>query len=78
MALFIKTDDYRKYGISKYSTLEQVRAVVQKELNIHPLFVRFVNQHEFIRVDFLKPHGRRKRTRPKEAQEDSRRRRRPR
>ncbi len=78
MALFIKTDDYRKYGISKYSTLEQVRAVVQRELNIHPLFVRFVNQHEFIRVDFLKPHRRRKRAQPKEAHDDGRRQRRTR
>ncbi|ROQ93602.1 hypothetical protein [Desulfosoma caldarium] len=67
MALYIKTDDYRKYGISKSSTPEQVRAVVQRELNIHPLFVRFVNRHEFIRVDFLKPRGRRSRGRGKEA-----------
>ncbi len=78
MALFIKTDDYRKYGISKYSTLEQVRAVVQKELNIHPLFVRFVNKHEFIRVDFLKPRARRKRSQAGEGQDQGRRRRRPR
>lgn len=78
MALYIKTDDYRKFGISKYSTLEQVRAVVQKELNIYPLFVRFVNKHEFIRVDFMKPQARRKRSRPKVSQEQGRRGRRPR
>lgn len=78
MALYIKTDDYRKYGISKYSTLEQVRAVVQRELNIRPLFVRFVNKHEFIRVDFLKPQARRKRDRSQPKADEGGRRRRPR
>ncbi len=77
MALYIKTDDYRKYGINKFSTLDQVRAVVQKELNIHPLFVRFVNRHEFIRVDFLKPRARRQRRRSQDARAHGRRRRRP-
>ncbi|MEJ5349101.1 MAG: hypothetical protein WHS46_10505 [Desulfosoma sp.] len=77
MALYIKTDDYRKYGINKFSTLEQVRAVVQKEFNIYPLFVRFVNRHEFIRVDFLKPRGRRQRGRSQDARSHRRRRHRP-
>ncbi len=60
MALYIKTEDYRKYGITKNSDLERIRAVVQKELKITPLFVRFVNRHEFIRVDFLRPRPRRR------------------
>ncbi len=55
MSLYIKTKDYSKHGISKYSDLAVVRAVVQKELNIDRLFVSFVNKHEYIRVDFLKP-----------------------
>ena len=55
MSLYIKTEDYRKHGISKYSDLAVVRALVQKELNIERLFVSFVNKHEYIRVDFLKP-----------------------
>lgn len=55
MSLYIKTDDYRKHGISKYSDPDQIRAVVQKELNIDRVFVSFVNKHEYIRVDFLRP-----------------------
>ncbi|MGQ9796116.1 hypothetical protein [Desulfosoma sp.] len=77
MALYIKTDDYRKYGISKDSTLDQVRAVVQKELNINPLYVRFVNRHEFIRVDFLQPRRRQGRRRSQDAPNQGRRRRHP-
>ncbi|MDY6908663.1 MAG: hypothetical protein SWC40_01720 [Thermodesulfobacteriota bacterium] len=60
MSLYIKTEDYRKYGISKYSDLALVRAAVQKELNIDPVFVRFVNRHEYIRVDFLSPRPRKR------------------
>ncbi|SMC26789.1 hypothetical protein SAMN02746041_02771 [Desulfacinum hydrothermale DSM 13146] len=63
MSLYIKTEDYRKYGIHKGSDLERVRAVVQRELDIAPLFVCFVNRREFIRVDFLKPRRRRRRPR---------------
>ncbi len=55
MSLYIKTDDYRKHGISKYSDPDIIRAVVQKELNIDRVFVSFVNKHEYIRVDFLQP-----------------------
>lgn len=55
MSLYIKTDDYRKHGISKYSDPALIRAVVQKELNIDRVFVSFVNKHEYIRVDFLRP-----------------------
>ncbi|ABK17595.1 hypothetical protein [Syntrophobacter fumaroxidans] len=55
MSLYIKTDDYRKHGISKYSDPDTIRAVVQKELNIERVFVSFVNKHEYIRVDFLRP-----------------------
>jgi hypothetical protein len=55
MSLYIKTEDYSKHGISKYSDLAVIRAVVQKELNIDRVFVSFVNKHEYIRVDFLKP-----------------------
>lgn len=55
MSLYIKTDDYRKHGISKYSDPDQIRDVVQKELNIDRVFVSFVNKHEYIRVDFLRP-----------------------
>jgi hypothetical protein len=57
MSLYIKTEDYRKFGINKYSNLANVRAVVQKELNIDPLFVSFVNKNEYIRVDFLRPRS---------------------
>ncbi|MBC7357363.1 MAG: hypothetical protein H5U10_02385 [Desulfacinum sp.] len=63
MSLYIKTEDYRKYGINKTSDLERVRAVVQQELNIAPLFVSFVNRREFIRVDFVRPRRRRRRPR---------------
>lgn len=55
MSLYIKTDDYSKHGISKYSDPAIIRAVVQKELNIDRVFVSFVNKHEYIRVDFLRP-----------------------
>jgi len=55
MSLYIKTEDYREHGISKYSDLALIRAVVQKELNIDRVFVSFVNKHEYIRVDFLSP-----------------------
>jgi hypothetical protein len=55
MSLYIKTEDFRKYGISKYSDLNLVREAVEKDLNISPAYVRFVNRHKFIRVDFLKP-----------------------
>lgn len=55
MSLYIKTEDYHKHGINKYSDLAHVRAVVQRELNIDPLFVSFVNKHEYIRVDFVWP-----------------------
>ncbi len=60
MSLYIKTDDYRKHGISKYSDPALIRAVVQKELNIERVFVSFVNKHEYIRVDFLRPRPHRK------------------
>jgi|GEM_PF-410624 len=63
MSLYIKTEDYRKHGINKYSDLEAVKAAVQKELNIERVFVSFVNQHEFIRVDFMAPRPRRRRPR---------------
>ena len=55
MSLYIKTEDYRQHGISKYSDLALIRAVVQRELNIDRVFVSFVNKHEYIRVDFLSP-----------------------
>jgi len=55
MSLYIKTEDFRKHGISKYSDLILVRAAVQKELNIDQVFVSFVNRREYIRVDFLTP-----------------------
>ena len=55
MSLYIKTDDYREHGISKYSDPALIKAVVQKELNIERVFVSFVNKHEYIRVDFLRP-----------------------
>jgi hypothetical protein len=55
MALYIKTEDYVEYGISGSSDLELVRAVVQKDLNIERVFVTFVNEREYIRVDFLHP-----------------------
>jgi hypothetical protein len=34
--------------------------VVQKELNIERVFVSFVNKHEYIRVDFLRPRPHRR------------------
>jgi hypothetical protein len=55
MSLYIKTEDYHKHGVSKYSDLTLIRAVVQKELNIDLVYVSFVNKHEYIRVDFLTP-----------------------
>jgi hypothetical protein len=55
MSLYIKTDDYRKHGVSKYSDPALIRAIVQKELNIDRVFITFVNRHEYIRVDFLQP-----------------------
>jgi len=55
MSLYIKTEDYHKHGISKYSDLTLIRAVVQKELSIDRVYVSFVNKHEYIRVDFLTP-----------------------
>ncbi|MGC8493183.1 MAG: hypothetical protein ACP5SH_15745 [Syntrophobacteraceae bacterium] len=60
MSLYIKTDDYRKHGISKYSDPALIRTVVQKELNIERVFVSFVNKHEYIRVDFLRPRPQRR------------------
>lgn len=60
MSLYIKTDDYRKHGISKYSDPALIKAVVQKELNIDRVFVSFVNKHEYIRVDFLRPRPHRR------------------
>lgn len=75
MSLYIKTEDYQEYGISKYSDLEVIRAVVQKELNMEKVFVSFVNKHEYIRVDFLKPRPTRrskKRRYFKKASENSR------
>lgn len=65
MSLYIKTEDYQQHGVSKYSDLALIKAVVQKELNIDGVFVSFVNKHEYIRVDFLKPRSaRRQRRRP--------------
>ncbi len=61
MSLYIKTEDYKKYGITKSSDLGTIRAVVQREFNIRPVYVSFVNGREFIRVDFLKPRRRKKR-----------------
>ncbi len=55
MSLYIKTEDYRDQGITKYSDLDLIRKVVQQELNMERVFVSFVNNNEFIRVDFLKP-----------------------
>ncbi len=55
MSLYIKTEDYQHLGITKYSSLETIREVVQRELHMERVFVSFVNNHEFIRVDFLKP-----------------------
>jgi len=60
MSLYIKTEDYHKFGINKYSDLALVRAVVQRELNIDPVFVSCVNSHEYIRVDFLRPRPKRR------------------
>jgi len=76
MSLYIKTEDYRKHGISKYSDLILVRAAVQKELNIDRVYVSFVNKREYIRVDFLSPRPprrSRKRNYYKKASENSRR-----
>ena len=67
MSLYIKTEDYRKYGINKYSNLASIRAVVQKELSIETVFVSFVNKNEYIRVDFLKPRNSRRTRRPPQA-----------
>lgn len=76
MSLYIKTEDYSKHGISKYSDLALIRAVVQRELNIDPLFVSFVNKHEYIRVDFLSPrpprNAKRRRYHKKASEERSR------
>lgn len=75
MSLYIKTEDFRKYGISKYSDLVLVRVAVQKELNIDQLFVSFVNKREYIRVDFLRPRPPRRskgRSYRKKASENSR------
>ena len=55
MSLYIKTEDYQKHGISKYSDLALIRTVVQQELKMDRVFVSFVNRHEYIRVDFLQP-----------------------
>lgn len=55
MSLYIKTEDYRKHGISKYSDLALIRAIVQEELKMERVFVSFVNRREYIRVDFLSP-----------------------
>jgi hypothetical protein len=60
MSLYIKTEDYHGHGISKSSDLERVRAVVQQELNLEAVYVSFVNQREYIRVDFLRPRPSRK------------------
>ncbi|MGC8719847.1 MAG: hypothetical protein ACP5TY_07545 [Thermodesulforhabdaceae bacterium] len=60
MSLYIKTEDYKKYGITKTSDLRTIQAIVQREFNISPLYVSFVNGREFIRVDFLKPRRRKK------------------
>ena len=60
MSLYIKTEDYRKHGINKYSDLAHIRAIVQKELNMDRVFVSFVNKHEYIRVDFLSPRPQRR------------------
>jgi len=59
MSLYIKTEDYGKHGISKYSDLALIRSIVQKELNMEKVFVSFVNKHEYIRVDFLAPRPQR-------------------
>lgn len=60
MSLYIKTEDYKKYGITKTSDLGTIQSIVQREFNISPLYVSFVNGREFIRVDFLKPRRRRR------------------
>jgi hypothetical protein len=67
MSLYIKTEDYRKHGINKYSDLALIRAVVQEELKMDRVFVSFVNRHEYIRVDFLQPRPPR---RPKRRQQN--------
>ncbi|MBW1974151.1 MAG: hypothetical protein JRI45_01065 [Deltaproteobacteria bacterium] len=61
MSLYIKTEDYKKYGITKASDLRRIRSIVQQELNIYPIYVTFVNRREFIRVDFIRPRFRKKR-----------------
>lgn len=74
MSLYIKTEDYQAHGISKYSDLALIRDLVQKELNIDRVFVSFVNKHEYIRVDFLKPRParrQRRRTFQRKASEQS-------
>lgn len=75
MSLYIKTEDYRKHGINKYSDLALIRAVVQEELKMDRVFVSFVNRHEYIRVDFLQPRPprrqRRRRQPGKQAAESS-------
>ena len=72
MSLYIKTSDYRKYGINKYSDLVLVRDAVEKELNISPIFVKFVSGHKFIRVDFLRPRGPRRPRRKRGASRSAR------
>jgi hypothetical protein len=53
MALYIKTEEYAEYGISRDSDLDRVRAVVQMDLKMDRVFVGFVNEREYVRVDFL-------------------------
>jgi hypothetical protein len=55
MALYTKTEDYAEYGISRSSDLDRERAVVQMDLKMDRVFVGFVNEREYIRVDFLYP-----------------------
>ena len=70
MSLYIKTEDYRKHGISKYSDLALIRTLVQEELKMDRVFVSFVNRHEYIRVDFLQPRpARRPRRRQQQKKE---------
>jgi hypothetical protein len=72
MALYIKTEDYIEYGISKNSDLDLVSAAVQKDLKIERVFVTFVNEHEYIRVDFLHPRPPRRARRKRHYQGGSR------
>ncbi len=58
MPLYIKTEDYKKYGITKKTDLRHIRNIVERELKIYPLYVTFVNGREFIKVDFLRPRPR--------------------